>query len=478
MKTKPCNPRILLLILLAMILSGCGGETPAETPSDHLVENSTPETSSLEEQAEVINEPKLSAVGPWVLIGGEQGLWAANPDGTGLSYIYDVQPEQLAIGGKYAAFIEETDGYYGSGLDLKLISLPDREVQTITELLSETTELKAEGTVSLDEMAPYNAVLTDNLAWSPDGTQLAFTSAHEGTSVDLYVYSPTEGSLTRLSKEPSQAFRPIWSPDGKHIILMGANSFGSGAGYDLAGVWVVCADGSCMRTLYEPWSGDELALGWTADDTLIMYSFSALYGFNNLRGFNIESDAVEMLWEHSFTQAALDPESGTILVVVDDITAAEDSEINAGFYFIHANKETELIPLSDFFAEQLNANVSWHAEASVFLVKMSNEFVSLSPAGEIELIVPRIIQNPKPVPSPVADLWVWLDDGILVLNGPETNIKELFPSDSHPLWGPDGSSVLFIHEGQLTLGWLEDMSTSTYGSNLVGNLRWMGGFEQ
>lgn len=99
---------------------------------------------------------------------------------------------------------------------------------------------------------------------------------------------------------------------------------------------------------------------------------------------------------------------------------------------------------------------------------------SLSPEGDVELIVPRVIKNPKPLPSTVEALWIWLDDGTLILNGPETQIQVLFPSDSHPLWGPDGSSVLFVYEGQLNVGWLGDLSISAVGSGLIGSMRWMG----
>jgi len=483
---------ILFLILIGIIVSGCGGvvssleqtETPEAVVSEPIADN-TPESNpqrtptlprvQLEPSTKPIPEALLSEVGPWVLIRGEEGLWAANPDGSGLSYIYEVRPEELSIGGRHAAFIEETAGYYGHGLTLKLFRLPGGEVDTITELLSESTEPKLEVLISLDErIAIYNALLTDNLEWSADGTRLAFTSAHEGPSADLYVYFPEDGSLTRLSEGPSQAFRPIWSPDGKYIILMGADTFDAGAGYGMAGVWCVCADGSCIRTLYEPGSGDELALGWISEDTLLLYSWSARFEYYNLRSINIETGEMNKLWDHSFTEAALDPESGKILVFVDEFITEINPEIEAGLYLVQANGEAELVPLVDFFSDKLQAHVSWHEEASVFLVRLSNEVLSLSPEGEIELIVPRIIRNPKPLPSPVENLWIWLDDGTLVLNGPETHIQILFPSDSHPLWGLDGSTVLFVYEGQLTVGWLQDLSTSEAGSGLIGSLRWMG----
>jgi len=419
--------------------------------------------------------PPLLADGPWVLVGGKAGLWAANPDGSGLRYIYDVAADQLVLGGQHAAFIEETEGYYGAGLTLKMFSLPEGKVRIITDLLSPSTEPQPQDSIPLDgKIAIYTALQADNLAWSPDGTQLAFTSAHEGPSADLYVYSVADNSLTRLSDGPSQAYRLIWTPDGKQIILMGATSFGTGAGYSMAGVWSFCADGTCQRTLYEPNSGDELSLGWVSENTVILYSFRAVSGFHDLRAFNIESGESRVLWPHAFEEAALDPVSGSLLVVVNEYIAAEDPEIDTGIYLVQQDGSVELIPVWDFFSEELRADVAYNAHTAVFLVRMSNEIVTFSPTGELALLVPRILQAPAPVPSPTEDQWVWLDDGALVLNGPEIQIEVLFPSDSHPLWGPDGQSLLFVYEGQLHVRRLDDTSHTIAGSELSGALRWMG----
>ena len=334
MKTYKQIPLILLITLIGMACSIFGAEIsfpePTDTPeavvSEPLVEN-PPEAEPLPAAtlaavqpapaAKSIPNAQLSEAGPWVLIGGEGGLWAANPDGSGLSYINETQPDQLTLGGRYAALIEESEGYHGRGLTLKMFSMPGGEVITVTELLSESTEPDPEDNDTLfEKYSVYYALTTSNLDWSPDGTRLAFTSAHESPSSDLYVYDTADGGLTRLTFGPSQAFRPIWSPDGEYIILMGASSFGTGAGYAMDAVWAVCADGSCVRTLFESGKGDELALGWTSADTIIFYSFNAVWGYHDLRSVNIETGEVETLWDHAFEEAALDPETGQKSVVV------------------------------------------------------------------------------------------------------------------------------------------------------------------
>ena len=67
------------------------------------------------------------------------------------------------------------------------------------------------------------------MAWSPDGSQLAFIGAVNGPTSDLYVYDLAEDQVRQLTDGLAHAANPIWSPDGKHIFHQGIIfSFGSG----------------------------------------------------------------------------------------------------------------------------------------------------------------------------------------------------------------------------------------------------------
>ncbi|HEV2181651.1 MAG TPA: hypothetical protein VGR59_15085 [Gemmatimonadaceae bacterium] len=59
-------------------------------------------------------------------------------------------------------------------------------------------------------------------AWSPDGSQLAFTSTRSGVS-QVFVVSASGGSATQVSHEAGGAFSPIWSADGGSIIYQSAS---------------------------------------------------------------------------------------------------------------------------------------------------------------------------------------------------------------------------------------------------------------
>jgi Tol biopolymer transport system component len=58
--------------------------------------------------------------------------------------------------------------------------------------------------------------------WSPDGSQIAFTSPRNG-SWDIYTIRPDGTDLTRITDSPNAEFSPSWSPDGGRIAYTLAN---------------------------------------------------------------------------------------------------------------------------------------------------------------------------------------------------------------------------------------------------------------
>ena len=54
----------------------------------------------------------------------------------------------------------------------------------------------------------------DDLTWSPDGAQLAWTA---GSNRDVYVIDVSSATSRHLTALPDQEIRPAWSPDGRHM---------------------------------------------------------------------------------------------------------------------------------------------------------------------------------------------------------------------------------------------------------------------
>jgi dipeptidase D len=96
-------------------------------------------------------------------------------------------------------------------------------------------------------------------AWSPDGSQIAFTSRRDGNN-EIYLMAADGSDLVRLTEDPADDFAPAWSPDGSRIAFVSDRDRDPGI-YDL---YLMDADGSGVTRLtddeaidYEPdWSPD------------------------------------------------------------------------------------------------------------------------------------------------------------------------------------------------------------------------------
>jgi dipeptidyl aminopeptidase/acylaminoacyl peptidase len=97
---------------------------------------------------------------------------------------------------------------------------PDRTESRVSFVyLKERTGAQARRISAGDGKAEYQE---KDLAWSPDGQQLAFLSdAAQAKQLQLYVMSPSGKSAARMLTHVSgQLAHPHWSPDGKTIALL------------------------------------------------------------------------------------------------------------------------------------------------------------------------------------------------------------------------------------------------------------------
>jgi TolB protein len=106
------------------------------------------------------------------------------------------------------------------------------------------------------------------MAWSPDGTSLAFTDYRPSGSVGLYVMDAEGGTPVDISPSLEHADSPTWSPDGTELAFGGCCD----AGYD---IYVVNADGTELRRVTdERDNGVDGAFmpAWSPDGAKIAYS--------------------------------------------------------------------------------------------------------------------------------------------------------------------------------------------------------------
>ncbi|MFN3202510.1 MAG: TolB family protein [Bradymonadia bacterium] len=97
---------------------------------------------------------------------------------------------------------------------------------------------------------------------SPDGTQVVFASnrAHAGDGprpLDLWVLDRTTMQLRQLTDLPGHAWTPAWSPDGRQVAFASTQANPNSDAVWNFDVWVVNADGTGARPLYEGVGQDE-----------------------------------------------------------------------------------------------------------------------------------------------------------------------------------------------------------------------------
>jgi hypothetical protein len=426
----------------------------ASVPTDEPV----PTAASPTQEGSAIPDRPLGE-GPWLLIEAEDGMWAVNPDGSGLTYLTDEIPisaqdmrESVSPRGGAFALVTTTDPLNMTNLTLKLLHLPDGELEIVTPLTSDETE---PGPDALPGSEDYEVVFglsgMHNLDWSPDGDQLAFMGAMDGPSSDLYVYTLDSGEITRLTDGPSQGIRPTWSPDGAYIVHAGVGSFGTGAGYDVQGIWAAEPDGSSVVTLYPipEESGDEEILGWVSPRRFLVYTWNVVCGTKNLRVYDIDSGKTVVLWKDFFSNVIFSPQTQTALVNVDEWTVDCNPGGSEGSFLLQPGQAMPLKVL-DFGSYWMD----WYPSAGVYLVKNEAQMFEVWPDGEVR----RLADAPGadlPAVSTDGRMWAFAEspqgDSPGLWLGEFGNETELiFPQASRDVtWAPGGEGFFFFSESGL-----------------------------
>ena len=114
----------------------------------------------------------------------------------------------------------------------------------------------------------------------------------------------------------------------------------------MVGVWVARADGTGVRSLYEPdpRTGAEVLVDWVAVDTALVHSWRPDCGGRNLITVNVASGEIQVVWPDYFNQVAYNPDTGVILIDAQDIGC--NPEGASGLYLMEPGS-TELEQISD-----------------------------------------------------------------------------------------------------------------------------------
>jgi Tol biopolymer transport system component len=103
-------------------------------------------------------------------------------------------------------------------------------------------------------------------SWSPDGTQLAFTSLRNGGVQGIYILNLSDYSVESLVEDETRAIsQPAWSPDGEKIAYVNSDNR----------IWVMDTKGENRHGLTIG-GGNYLTNGpaWSPDGSVVIYSRS------------------------------------------------------------------------------------------------------------------------------------------------------------------------------------------------------------
>jgi hypothetical protein len=401
--------------------------TPLPSPTHTRQPTATPSATA----------PALPLAGPWALVRAEDGLYALNAYGYGLTrlsgesitYPLDLRAWAAPAGGRFAFISAENET--GAGLALNVGALPHLDVRRVTPLFSPGASYEAARAIT--EMP--------SLAWSPDGRRLAFIAALQGGSADPYVYSLADGSIQRLHDHPSQAYAPVWSPDGRYLFFTGAESFGSGAGFEMAGMWVADTQENRVTELRLPaQSNGEEFVAWASPERLLLNSWHPSCGKLKLRSVDAASGNFRPLWMAFFNEAYYDANSKNALLTVDRFVSQCDVETYPGIYLAAANEDPVLL------IEEKDPRLSYSTAAGMFFALTGETLNIITPQGSLFPLASDL--GVFPLPSSPQGWWAWpSEQGLYVSKGSGGKLSEVMPGPvSGVSWSPDGQALFFSGE--------------------------------
>lgn len=315
------------------------------------------------------------------------------------------------------------------------------------------------------------------LAWSPDGSQLAFRSKLDG-DMDIYTLQADGSGLTRLADDLETDTRPIWSADGSQL-LFASNRRRGNLHFDL---FTMNADGSSVTqltdleqsALHAHWSPAHDKIVFTGTDNLSSASDFEIFvmnadgsGLTNLtQSEGLDDQAV---WSPDGAKIAFvsrrdDNEeiyvmnadgSGLVRLTNDDAKDRDPSwspdgqmllfsSTRFGDYDIFAMNAdgTEVTRLTNYLGhERYPAWQPLTADAALAALPAEPAVMTPPPPpmGQIEGVNGRFVFD--------ADLEDNFD--IYSINANGSDLRRLTfnqAKDADPAWSPDGSQVVFVSD--------------------------------
>ncbi|MBW6473450.1 MAG: zinc-ribbon domain-containing protein [Anaerolineaceae bacterium] len=419
------------------------------------------------------------------------GIWMVNAQSraaTQISYDQLDVPWDLNDGmspdKKFFAFFT---GFGGSPVNpmLVVLDLVNQTTLLQLELTGPIIQPGMEGTHGDPSFEAFGAMQSiGSLAWSPDGTHLAFIAARDGDSADVYIFSRSDSSVTRLSQEAGHASDLHWSPDGQFLQYLSIFTFGTGAGATMEALWVYEFQSNQAQLLETLESNGEDFLAWTDNSHFLINSWGRLCGgAYNLRIVDATSFEQQVIVEEGFTAVAYDPENqfGMFSVAYTYDNCGNSEPLDPGLMIFG-----ESVPVLGAdgpimgeigrkkFEQIIAYGIRFIPQGNLFTVYGDDGLPYIyynGPYGYINLEILPEVKGLTPYPSPTGEYWAWassMNTGLWITEK-NSNPIELSPLfTGMPLWSQDGQTIYFFEINRLFSASAPQFSTGTLVVEIPG----------
>ncbi len=415
------------------------------------------------------SQPELSEI---FLLTTDAGIWAVEEN---TKAVTQLSSDPLVFDGVHSLSPDKKHFAYLTGFGgasdnpiLTVLSVEDQTFLLQIELTGPMTQPSIESSVGDPAFEAIRAMeFTDSLAWSPDGTQLAFVAARDGNSADVYLFNLIDNSVTRLTDEAGHASSLHWSPDGRFLQFMSVISFGTGAGFGMEGLWAYDTNSNQPLLLETLDSSGEEFIAWMDDSRFLITSWGLSCGGDyNLRIVDAISREQRILVDSGFTSAAYDPENqfGIFSVAYSYDNCGNVELLDNGLFIfgesvpvlgadgpiageIGLKKFEEVTAYSIGFIPQGNLFTAYEDEGL-------GHVYSNDGYGWVSLDIPPDVKGLKPYPGTEGSYWAWASyysgkPGLWITqnNSNPIQISSLFTGT--PVWNQDGNTLYYIENDQL-----------------------------
>jgi WD40 repeat protein len=382
---------------------------------------------------------ELPAVQAQAALATNDGLFLLDAVTGNLEKVSSEAPDSMAASGAWLAYISSPPGSEAGALHL--LNGLTGQVQDITSLVSLDQPPAAEGEICTPGYEAARApFIGQGLAWSPDGSQLAYISAQHGGTTEIYVYALADGSMRKLTDTAGQLYDLHWSPDGRYLSAFEADCFGTGAGFRMMGVWAVDLEDGRQFNPYaidpEKVEGQEF-YAWLDGQTMLVADWSSMCGARNLRKIDLAQVSEIVIVPGCMGGLALSRDNRTAAYSLADYMVTDADQ--AGLYIVSLTDGSVLLHQPGMEA----AEIRYEPALDQFLVRTwEDEALSFTTFG-----APGSYQSTGELPIFTPDGATWATAGVAgvqlstVLDAAPRSLSEL--QSSMAFWGPDGSLYFF-----------------------------------